>query len=172
MHFLIFRFLPELVDDEYRTGSELAGIPSSISVIRYGNGPKKGRGYLRPASQQALINPDQQQPTNSSDIGLAPLPQGRAKCLLCAKEFSNMYNARTHIKELHSDKHNNERPLHFCHVCGATFTVARSRLNHLMRKHGISQRMMKNANYVIPPIASTNETDIENISIKEEPDLN
>ena len=168
MHFLIFRFLPELVDDEYRKGSDLARIPPSIIIKRYGNWPKKGRGYLRTASHQSLIAPEQQQTTNSSDVGLAPLPQGRAKCLLCAKEFSNMYNARTHIKELHSDKHN-ERTLHFCHVCGATFTVARSRLNHLMRKHGISQRMMKNANYGIPPMISANETDIENISIKDEP---
>ncbi len=61
--------------------------------------------------------------------------------------------------------------MHFCHVCGATFTVARSRLNHLMRKHGISQRMMKNANYVLPAIASTDDTDAENVSVKDEPNI-
>ena len=170
MHFFIFCFLPEFFDDQYRSGGKLSGIPPSITVKRYhGTGAKTGRVSLRLASQQGLITPNQQHATNSSsDAGLSPLPQGRAKCLLCAKEFSNMYNARTHIKELHSDKQA-ERPLHFCHVCGATFTVARSRLNHLMRKHGISQRMMKNANYVVPAILSTDETDTENISIKDEP---
>ena len=163
--------LPELFDDQYRTGGNgLAGIfPSSITVKRCGNGAKRGKGSLGLASQQSLIAPEHQQVANSSsDADLTPLPQGRARCLLCDKEFSNMYNARTHIKELHSEKHT-ERPLHFCHVCGATFTVARSRLNHLMRKHGISQRMMKNSNYVVPSKASANETRIEmKFHIKEE----
>ena len=85
-----------------------------------------------------------------------------------------MYNARTHVKEIHGENRNNGvRPLHHCHVCGATFTVARSRLNHLMRKHGISQRMMKNMNYVpSPPCVKSNtkQNDMEGIYIKDEPD--
>ena len=169
MHFLIFRFLPEFAADDYQTGIDFSSIPTSISVERYGTRPKTKRVQ----SQRSLIGIEQQQAFNLADTGLSPLPQGRAKCLLCAKEFSNMYNARTHLKELHSDKHN-ERKLHFCYVCGATFTVARSRLNHLMRKHGISQRMMKNVNYVIPPstvAAPLHETNLnESISIKNELD--
>ena len=173
--FFIFRSLPEIFTDQHRPGGNIARIPPSITVRHYDSGTKRGRSSLRVSSQSAFLNPSKSQFTNSSDAGLSPLPHGRAKCLLCDKEFSNMYNARTHLKELHSDTKPAERPLHFCHVCGATFTVARSRLNHLMRKHGISQRMMKNANYVCgqPPITVTNnDMDSDCISIKDEPNLN
>ena len=172
--FLIFRSLPEIFSDQYRPGGNIDGIPPSITVRRYDCGTKRGRSSLRVSYQSAFLNPSKSQFTNSSDAGLSPLPHGRAKCLLCDKEFSNMYNARTHLKELHSDTKPAERPLHFCHVCGATFTVARSRLNHLMRKHGISQRMMKNANYACgqPPMTVTNnDMDSDCISIKDEPNL-
>lgn len=172
MQFLfIFRFLPEFFTDQYRPGGSIAGIPPSITVKRYDSGAKRGRSSLRLSSQPSILAPSKQL-SNSSDAGLTPLPHGRAKCLLCDKEFSNMYNARTHLKELHSDTKPAERPLHFCHVCGATFTVARSRLNHLMRKHGISQRMMKNANYVsgqVSMVVGSNEMDTDSFSIKDEP---
>ena len=41
-----------------------------------------------------------------------------------------------------------------------------------MRKHGISQRMMKNANYVCGQpsiVVNSNETDTDSVSIKDEP---
>ena len=172
--FFIFRSLPEIFTDQYRPGGNIDGISPSITVSRYDSGTKRGRSSLRVSYQSAFLNPSKSQFTNSSDAGLSPLPHGRAKCLLCDKEFSNMYNARTHLKELHSDTKPAERPLHFCHVCGATFTVARSRLNHLMRKHGISQRMMKTANYVCsqPPVMVTNnDFDLESIAIKDESEV-
>ena len=173
--FFIFCSFPEIFTDQYQHGGRIAGIPPSITVKRYDSGTKRGRSSLRLSSQQTFLVPSKSQLSNPSDAGLSPLPYGRAKCLLCDKEFSNMYNARTHLKELHNDTTPAERPLHFCHVCGATFTVARSRLNHLMRKHGISQRMMKTANYVCsqPPIMITNnDVDTDSISIKDEPNLN
>ena len=172
--FFNFRFLLEFFTDQHRPGGSIAGIPPSITVKRYDSGTKRGRSSLRVSCQSSLLSPSKSLLSNSSDAGLSPLPHGRAKCLLCDKEFSNMYNARTHIKELHSDTKPAERPLHFCHVCGATFTVARSRLNHLMRKHGISQRMMKNANYVCsqPPVMATNnDIDLESIAMKDEPEM-
>ena len=127
-YFLLFHLLPDLVAGAFPGGFQDL---SSITIEKVGT--KKRKTSLSSTSFKFHQNSSRQKSNDlSSEFGIVPLPDGRAKCLLCAKEFSNMYNGRTHVKELHSQKSQNPE-LHHCHVCGATFTVARSRLNHLMR---------------------------------------
>jgi uncharacterized Zn-finger protein len=79
-------------------------------------------------------------------FGIVRLPTGQGKCLACGKVFSNIHNCRTHFREVHSG---DQGEVHECHVCGARFGLARSKANHLMKKHGISQKMLKYSQSVL-----------------------
>lgn len=76
--------------------------------------------------------------------GIVRLQTGQGKCLACGKVFSNFHNSRTHFREVHSGDQGD----HECHICGTKFRNGRSKANHLMKKHGISQKMLKFAQIV------------------------
>ena len=76
---------------------------------------------------------------------LAPLLDGQKfKCLMCAKEFTQKGNARSHFKQFHSGV---QEPPAVCHVCGKRFNRGkRNRNEHLRVVHGITQAMMRQMN--------------------------
>ena len=80
-----------------------------------------------------------------SDQWLAPLPDGQKyKCLMCAKEFTQRGNAKSHFKQFHSGI---QQEAAVCHVCGKRFSRGkRNRNEHLRVVHGITQAMMRRMN--------------------------
>ena len=94
------------------------------------------------AASQHLLHGDQaqKQQQEARSYGVVRLSNGQGKCLACGKVFSNFHNCRTHFREVHSGE---QGEVHECHICGARFGLARSKANHLMKKHGISQKMLK-----------------------------
>ena len=73
---------------------------------------------------------------------LAPMDDGRFRCLSCAKTFTAVANARRHVKEKHQEQNAESFQ---CHLCTATFRVQRYYHDHLSKKHDISQKMIKNS---------------------------
>lgn len=53
------------------------------------------------------------------------------KCVLCGKQFSNMQNARRHVREMHGG----EKRSFDCHLCGMVFTRQRNFKEHMTRFH-------------------------------------
>ena len=78
---------------------------------------------------------------NYYDQWLAMTMDGlKVKCLVCAKEFTQRWNARSHYRQFHSGIQ--EKPAD-CHVCGKKFKGRRNRNEHLRNVHGITQAMMR-----------------------------
>ena len=76
-------------------------------------------------------------------IGLAPLPDGKVKCLKCGKILSKMGNAKRHYAFTHQPN----KPAK-CHICQAVFKNAEYRDNHQRNNHGVTPSMIRNA---VPP---------------------
>ena len=77
------------------------------------------------------------------DQWLALTPdQEKVKCLVCAKEFTQRWNARSHYKQFHSGITQQAS----CHICGKTFKGKRNRNEHLRAVHGITQAMFRQQN--------------------------
>ena len=53
------------------------------------------------------------------------------KCVLCGKQFSNMQNARRHVREMHGG----EKRSFDCQLCGMVFTRQRNFKEHMTRFH-------------------------------------
>jgi hypothetical protein len=84
---------------------------------------------------------------NSSnyDQWLATIPGSeKVKCLVCAKEFTQRWNARSHYKQFHSGIKEKPAP---CHICGKLFKGRRNRNEHLRSVHGITQAMMRGLSF-------------------------
>ena len=79
----------------------------------------------------------------NADQWLAMTPDYKFKCLVCAKEFTQRWNARSHYKQFHSGI--KETPA-ACHVCTKVFKSKRNRNEHLRAVHGITQAMFKQQN--------------------------
>lgn len=67
-----------------------------------------------------------------------PGDAGKVKCLVCAKEFTTRWNARSHYRAIHGIRETSN-----CHVCGKSFKGKRNRNEHLRAVHGITQAMMR-----------------------------
>ena len=98
--------------------------------------------FYQTSANPQLLHGDQAAQKQQEDraYGVVRLSSGQGKCLACGKVFSNFHNCRTHFREVHSGE---QSEVHECHICGAKFGLARSKANHLMKKHGISQKMLK-----------------------------
>ena len=74
------------------------------------------------------------------DQWLMPLQDGRMKCLVCAKEFTTRWNARTHYREFHSGL---KEMTVSCYLCSKIFRNKRYCNQHLRSVHGNFQRIKK-----------------------------
>ena len=66
---------------------------------------------------------------------------GRTICLICVRDFVDLSNARRHYRE----KHEERKELFECSYCNKKFAVKRSLTDHMLRKHKISQKMLRNS---------------------------
>jgi len=66
---------------------------------------------------------------NLRQIELPDPKDGR--CVLCGKQFSNMQNARRHVREMHGG----EKRSFDCQLCGMVFTRQRNFKEHMTRFH-------------------------------------
>ncbi len=73
------------------------------------------------------------------DMAVTQLEDGQGRCLVCAKSFSRVSEARRHHREVHSGPDRFED----CQLCGAQFRNRRYRDEHLKRKHGITKKMLE-----------------------------
>ena len=63
------------------------------------------------------------------------LENGRVKCDICDKDFSELKNARQHFKTIHT-KANFQ-----CEMCDKNFSALRYKKDHIRLIHGISAKM-------------------------------
>jgi uncharacterized Zn-finger protein len=71
----------------------------------------------------------------------AKLDDGRFSCLTCLKTFDFLGNARVHYRE----KHTELKDVFSCDYCQKEFKIKRILNRHLLTKHKISQKMLKNS---------------------------
>jgi hypothetical protein len=76
------------------------------------------------------------------ELPFARTDDGRIRCLRCDKTFTVLANARRHFKEKHATVSEN---IFECHLCSAKFRVQRYFNEHLVKRHDISHKMLKNA---------------------------
>ena len=57
------------------------------------------------------------------------------KCLLCGKQFSNVPNARRHVKEIHGGQRRSQAQKFECQLCGLEFNRRKIFLEHMTRYH-------------------------------------
>lgn len=74
-------------------------------------------------------------------LGLVRLADGKIRCLSCCKDYSNPGNANRHYREVHQAADNLKT--YFCQVCNAGYSMKRYCDSHMLTKHGISQKMLK-----------------------------
>jgi len=121
--------------DESGAGPEYAGEDYDESYDGYyeEDGAELGEGQGTDGTKESNAGNFEQWLAYSQD-GL------RVKCLVCAIEFTNRWNARTHYKNKHSGI--KQQPAS-CHICSKSFKSRRNRNEHLRAVHGISQTMLR-----------------------------
>ena len=78
------------------------------------------------------------------------------KCVLCGKQFSNMQNARRHVREMHGG----EKRSFDCHLCGMVFTRQRNFKEHMTRFHPapLSIPHWRGSTHLLSPNPRSNKT--------------
>ena len=71
---------------------------------------------------------------------LVPMEGGKVLCLKCNKTLAHMGSAMRHFRSSHQQ---NQRVR--CQICHKVFKNLNSKNTHVMRIHGVSATMMKNA---------------------------
>lgn len=72
---------------------------------------------------------------------IVPLEEGKGKCLICNKVFSQMVTARRHCRDMHMHPMSNK--VLKCFVCDKSFVIPRYLTDHLTRKHGLMPASVK-----------------------------
>ena len=94
-------------------------------------------------------------------FGVQLLENGRVRCEVCDKDFSQLKNARQHFQTIHVTKDKNIP----CEKCDKKFSNLRYMKDHMRRIHKISAKM-------IPSTSKTKmevKKESEKIDVKEEP---
>ena len=89
-------------------------------------------------------------------FGVQLLENGRVRCEVCDKDFSQLKNARQHFQTVHLTKDKNVP----CDKCAKKFSCLRYMRDHKRRSHGISAKMIPSTKKMKEP---------KKIDVKKEP---
>ena len=67
------------------------------------------------------------------------------KCVVCEKTFTNMQNARRHVRTLHI--HSGKEIAIDCEICQQSFTKLRSFDDHMRTKHNVYKKGKYNTDF-------------------------